>query len=241
MILSCNKFFFTFDDVNTLCLVSNINKTLGSFIGFLSYIIFYIIITSVCDKSELSGPLKTVIDKEMETIYMGKSALQLNQEFLEQHSDSVPHRLAGILYCVNIQMNLLCIIRFIFCFVFCFFFNSCVIVMWVMSSSCSQICHLPRYRVSYKFSLNPDLFHQTLIFVLVINFYTANENCLHFLNFADTILWLILSTMGYQAAIQNNGGYKCRFQKESICIIWLLWFLFWYGLIPLLLRRKMKP
>ncbi|XP_013092787.2 N-alpha-acetyltransferase 15, NatA auxiliary subunit-like [Biomphalaria glabrata] len=49
----------------------------------------------VKDKGEISEPAKSVINLEMKNIYQGKTALQLNEEFLAANSDSLEHRLAG--------------------------------------------------------------------------------------------------------------------------------------------------
>ncbi|GFO47570.1 N-alpha-acetyltransferase 15, nata auxiliary subunit-like [Plakobranchus ocellatus] len=49
----------------------------------------------VKEKNGLVEPTKTVIEQEMEKIYGGKTALQLNTDFLSRNADSLPHRLAG--------------------------------------------------------------------------------------------------------------------------------------------------
>ena len=50
---------------------------------------------SVKGKGELVEPTKTVIEQEMKKIYEGKTALQLNTDFLSRNMNSLPHRLAG--------------------------------------------------------------------------------------------------------------------------------------------------
>lgn len=47
------------------------------------------------EQAELKEPAKTVINQEMRNIYHGRTALQLNEEFLAGHADSLEHRLAG--------------------------------------------------------------------------------------------------------------------------------------------------
>ncbi|XP_005102206.1 N-alpha-acetyltransferase 15, NatA auxiliary subunit [Aplysia californica] len=49
----------------------------------------------VQEQRELPGPTKTVIDREMKNIYEGKTALQLNEEFLASNANSQEHRLAA--------------------------------------------------------------------------------------------------------------------------------------------------
>jgi tetratricopeptide (TPR) repeat protein len=49
----------------------------------------------VQELGEVREPAKTVIDQEMKNIYQGKTALQLNEEFIAANKDSVEHRLAG--------------------------------------------------------------------------------------------------------------------------------------------------
>ncbi|CAG5134319.1 unnamed protein product [Candidula unifasciata] len=49
----------------------------------------------VQEQGEIKGPAKTVITQEMTNIYQGKTALELNEEFIAANSESVEHRLAG--------------------------------------------------------------------------------------------------------------------------------------------------
>ncbi|KAK3784704.1 hypothetical protein RRG08_032159 [Elysia crispata] len=54
-------------------------------------------------KGELVEPTKTVIEQEMKKIYEGKTALQLNTDFLSRNMNSLPHRLAGARMMYNLD------------------------------------------------------------------------------------------------------------------------------------------
>lgn len=64
------------------------------------------------EHGEIKGAAKTVINQEMENIYQGKTALELNEEFIAANPESVEHRLAGwflfIVCCQHKYFVLIC-------------------------------------------------------------------------------------------------------------------------------------
>ncbi|GIX98249.1 n-alpha-acetyltransferase 15, NatA auxiliary subunit [Caerostris darwini] len=59
----------------------------------------------VSSRKEIPAPVKTVLEQEMERFYKQKSAHELNEEFLAQFSNSMPHLLQGarMKYCLDKQ------------------------------------------------------------------------------------------------------------------------------------------
>ncbi|KAG8180877.1 hypothetical protein JTE90_015802 [Oedothorax gibbosus] len=58
---------------------------------------------AVSSRKDIPAPMQTVLKQEMDRIYKGKSAHELNEEFLAQYSNSLPHILQGarMKYCLD--------------------------------------------------------------------------------------------------------------------------------------------
>jgi len=50
---------------------------------------------SVSESKELKGPVSTVIERELKTLFDDKDLKQFNSDFLEENSLSLLHRLSG--------------------------------------------------------------------------------------------------------------------------------------------------